>query len=631
MDFDLDEPGYDGDKVRPFGRELLQQCYVRVRLCDECRRSCHSDGLAVDNVDEIDFDCRSFRYVSPSARGPDVSISNRCIVHDEECRLRRYGRFARIINGTNHAGRVTDNELFHFRRKHRLTPATLLCLVRCHANQYRIDWHEKISNSGKMVQSTSSAALLSISLDRNLKEPLHAQLAGHLRRLILDRRFEAAERLPSSRMLADELSISRVTVTTAFDQLISEGYAEGRQGSGVYVAADLPGYTFSSDRGSHGAIDDDGLPVPKLPIPFETSAPDLQNFPHREWARIVDQVWRSPEPSLLAKPDLVGWGPLRRAIASHLNDWRGVQCAPSQIVITSGLVEAVELTTKAALAAGDTVMVEDPGHRVLRNALLANRLVCKPVPVDENGFNIQASAKLCRNARAVFVTPSRQYPLGMTLPLARRLELLEWAVRTKGLIIEDDFDSEYRYVGQPLPALMSLDDQECVIYVGSFSKVLLPTLRLGFVVFPKRLISNARDVMGSTGPRTSFLAQPPLQQFIETGGFATHIRRMRRLYAQRQKTLVAALQHHAKGLLRIEPASGGMHIVAELAPKLVDKMTDIEVAERINAVGISVSALSTYFAGRPTQQGLVLGYAGFDEDSIQSSAVQLANALKRRI
>jgi GntR family transcriptional regulator/MocR family aminotransferase len=482
-----------------------------------------------------------------------------------------------------------------------------------------------------MVQSTSSAALLSISLDRNLKEPLHAQLAGHLRRLILDRRFEAAERLPSSRMLADELSISRVTVTTAFDQLISEGYAEGRQGSGVYVAADLPGYTFSSDRGSHGAIDDDGLPVPKLPIPFETSVPDLQNFPHREWARIVDQVWRSPEPSLLAKPDLFGWGPLRRAIASHLNDWRGVQCAPSQIVITSGLVEAVELTTKAALAAGDTVMVEDPGHRVLRNALLANRLVCKPVPVDENGFNIQASAKLCRNARAVFVTPSRQYPLGMTLPLARRLELLEWAARTKGLIIEDDFDSEYRYVGQPLPALMSLDDQECVIYVGSFSKVLLPTLRLGFVVFPKRLISNARDVMGSTGPRTSFLAQPPLQQFIETGGFATHIRRMRRLYAQRQKTLVAALQHHAKGLLRIEPASGGMHIVAELAPKLVDKMTDIEVAERINAVGISVSALSTYFAGRPTQQGLVLGYAGFDEDSIQSSAVQLANALKRRI
>ena len=502
--------------------------------------------------------------------------------------------------------------------------------MNCRANHRRIDWHEEISNFQIMVQSTSSAALLSISLDRNLKEPLHAQLAGHFRRLILDRRFEAAERLPSSRMLADELSVSRVTVTTAFDQLISEGYAEGRPGSGVYVAADLPDYTFSSDRGSQAAIHDDDLPVPKLPVPFETSAPDLENFPHREWARIIDQVWRSPETALLAKPDPFGWGPLRRAIASHLNDWRGVQCAPSQIVITSGLLDAVELIAKAAFTAGDTILVEDPGHRVLRNALSANGLLCKPVLVDKNGLNIQASGKLSRNARAIVVTPSRQFPLGMTLPLARRLELLEWAGRNNGLIIEDDFDSEYRYIGQPLPALMSLDDQECVIYVGSFSKVLLPTLRLGFVVLPKPLIADARDVMSSTGPRTSLLAQPPLQRFMESGGFATHIRRMRRLYAQRQKALVTTLEHHAEGLLSVESASGGMHVVAELAPKLLDRMTDIEAAERAYAAGISASALSTYFAGKPTRQGLVLGYAGFHENSIRSSAVRLTKVLRGR-
>ena len=440
----------------------------------------------------------------------------------------------------------------------------------------------------------------------------------------------AAERLPSSRLLADELSVSRVTVTTAFDQLISEGYAEGRHGSGVYVAADLPDYTLSKDRGTHDAIDDDDLPVPKLPVPFETSAPDLVNFPHREWARLIDQVWRSPKPALLARPDPFGWGPLRRAIASHLSDWRGVQCAPSQIVITSGLVDAVELIAKAALCAGDIVMVEDPGHHVLRNALSANGLACKPVPVDESGFNVQASAKWSRDARAIVVTPSRQFPLGMTLPLARRLELLEWAGRTSGLIIEDDFDSEYRYVGQPLPALMSLDDQECVIYVGSFSKVLLPTLRLGFVVLPKRLIADAREVMGSTGPRASLLAQPPLQRFMESGGFATHIRRMRRLYAQRQKVLVTALEHHAEGLLSVEPASGGMHVVADLAPKLSDRLTDIEAAERARAAGISASALSTYFAGKATQQGLVLGYAGFDDKAIQSSAARLAKVLRRR-
>ena len=481
-----------------------------------------------------------------------------------------------------------------------------------------------------MTKSTLSAALLSISLDRSLKEPLHAQLAGHFRRLILDRCFEAADRLPSSRMLADELSVSRVTVTTAFDQLISEGYAEGRQGSGVYVAADLPGYTFSSDRSGLSAIDDDDLTVPKLPIPFEISAPDLEHFPHREWARFIDQVWRSPEPALLAKPDPFGWGPLRRAIASHLNDWRGVQCAPSQIVITSGLVDAVEMIASAALSPGDSVMVEDPGHRALRNALSANGLVCKSIPVDENGINVQTSGKLSRNARAVVVTPSRQFPLGMTLPLTRRLELLEWAGCTNGLIIEDDFDSEYRYVGRPLPALMSLDDQESVIYVGSFSKVLLPTLRLGFVVLPKRLIADAREAISLTGPRASLLAQPPLQRFMESGGFATHIRRMRRLYARRQKALVTTLQHYADGLLSVEPASGGMHVVAKADPKLLDRMTDIDAADRAHAAGISASALSNYFAGRATQQGLVLGYAGFDENSIQSSAKRLATVLRRR-
>lgn len=478
-----------------------------------------------------------------------------------------------------------------------------------------------------MAQSTSGASLLSIALDRNLKEPLHAQLAGHFRRLILERRFEAGERLPSSRLLASELSVSRVTVTTAFDQLMSEGYAEGRHGSGLYVAADLPDYNFAVESAARNATEGDDLPMPKQPRPFETSLPDLQHFPHRDWARLIDQAWRSPEPALLAKPDPFGWGPLRRAIASHLNDWRGVQCAPSQIVMTSGLVDAVELITKAALAAGDTVLVEEPGHHVLRNALSANGLICVPVPVDDNGFTVPTGTRLRQQARAVIVTPSRQFPLGMVLPLARRLELLDWASRTEGLVIEDDFDSEYRYVGQPLPALMSLDDQDRVIYVGSFSKVLLPTLRLGFVVLPRRLISDARNVMATSGPRASLLAQPALQRFMETGGFATHIRRMRRLYAQRQRTLVKSLEDGAEDVLLVAPASGGMHVIADLGPKLAARMTDREAAERAAAAGVTASALATYYAGKPSRQGLVLGYAGFDEDTLRSSAVNLVNAL----
>lgn len=477
-----------------------------------------------------------------------------------------------------------------------------------------------------MVQSNSGAALLSISLDRDLKEPLHAQLAGHFRRLILERRFEAGERLPSSRLMASELSVSRVTVTTAFDQLVSEGYAEGRHGSGLYVAADLPDYSFSIDDTAHAPAHGEELPVPQQPRPFATSLPDLESFPHRDWARLLDQVWRSPEPALLAQPDPFGWGPLRRAIASHLNDWREVQCAPSQIVITSGLVDAVELITKTALAAGDTVLVEEPGHRVLRNALAANGLACMPVPVDENGFTLPANARLQRKARAVIVTPSRQFPLGMVLPLARRLELLDWASRTEGLIVEDDFDSEYRYVGQPLPALMGLDDQDRVVYVGSFSKVLLPTLRLGFVVLPRRLIDDARTVMASSGPRASLLAQPALQRFMETGGFATHIRRMRRLYAQRQKVLVRSLAN-TDGLLDVAPASGGMHVIAGLTPKLTRRMTDRDAAQRAAAAGVTASALSTYYAGTPKRQGLVLGYASFDEDLLRKSSTRLVKAL----
>lgn len=493
-----------------------------------------------------------------------------------------------------------------------------------------IDWHDEISNFKNMNKSTSNAALLSLSLDRSLNEPLHAQLAGHLRRLILERRVGSGERLPSSRLLADELSVSRVTVTSAIDQLISEGYAEGRHGSGVYVAADLPDYTFSAAQIGRANRSDAALPVPEPTKPFETAAPDHEHFPHREWARLLDQTWRLPEQALLAKPDPFGWGALRRAIASHLRDWRGITCSPYQIVITSGLVEAIELISKAALAPGETVLVEDPGHHILRRAFQLNDLNCHPSLVDDYGFNIQSAIKHARKARAVAITPSRQFPLGMTLPLARRLELLDWGRQSNGFIIEDDFDSEYRYEGQPLPALMSLDDQDSVIYVGSFSKVMLPTLRLGFVVFPGRLVDKAANAIADIGPRASLLAQPVLARFMESGGFATHLRRMRRLYARRQRTLTTSLRKSADDLIIAEPASGGMHIIARLAPKLARRMSDVELSQRAKGVGVTAQALSSYYADSPVQQGLVLGYAAFDKAAIDAGVDRLAGVLTQQ-
>lgn len=475
-----------------------------------------------------------------------------------------------------------------------------------------------------MNKATSDASILSVALDRKLAEPLHSQLARHLRQLILERRVRPGEKLPASRVLAEELSVSRVTTTAAMDQLISEGYAEGRRGAGVFVAADLPDYApdVAATPVAHGT-----LPAPEAVKPFESVMPDLRNFPHRIWARLFDQVWRSPEPALMAKADPLGWAPLRAAIAGHLSDWRGVSCDPAQIVVTSGLAEAIALIAQTVLKRGDVVLVEDPGHHILRRSLASNGLTWRPSDVDEHGFDIQRALHESPSARAAAVTPSRQFPLGVTMPLGRRLELLEWSADNGTFVIEDDYDSEYRYQGQPLPALMSLDDRGRVIYVGSFSKVMFPALRLGFVVMPVPLMTLASAAMSDLGPRASLIAQPVLARFMQDGTFATHIRRMRRLYLRRQRALVSAIETHAADLLEVQPSPAGMHAIARFRPELARRMSDEEGAKRATAGGVTTRALSSHYAGRPVQQGLVLGYAGFDEAEIEDGVQRLASAL----
>lgn len=494
-----------------------------------------------------------------------------------------------------------------------------------------------------MNKTTSDAALLALSLERGGPEPLHVQLVQHLRRLILAGRLDPGMKLPSSRALAEELSVSRVTVVAAMDQLISEGYAEGRRGAGVFVSADLPEHVLQSPgAGAWPAPADAPLAGPAPVRPFQVAAPDLTLFPHRAWARLLDRVWRAPAPALLANADPLGWAPLREAIAEHLGLWRGITCAPRQVVITSGAVEAIDLLARTAFRPGDGVLIEEPGYGVLRRALSRNGLACHPVAVDEQGFDIARGETQAPAARGVVVTASRHYPLGVTLPLARRLELLDWARRRGGLIIEDDYDSEYRYQGRPLPALMSLDagglhaggldaggfdDGGRVAYLGSFSKVLAPSLRLGFLVVPGAMAPAVGAAMADTGPRASLLAQPALARFMADGSFAAHIRRMRRIYARRQRALVAALQARLGGLLEVAPAPAGMHLVAGLAPALARRMDDAEAAARAAGAGVTVQPLSSYFAGPPLRQGLILGYAGFDEMAMTAGLDRLKRAL----
>jgi GntR family transcriptional regulator / MocR family aminotransferase len=492
---------------------------------------------------------------------------------------------------------------------------------------------------------TADAAAAALSLDRRSALALHLQLSSQLRQMILSARMPPGARLPSSRSLAEELLISRATVVLAYDQLAGEGYVEGRQGAGIFVSPSLPQQALQAaapprpaqrgappSSGGEAAGGEAVAPPPAeihvaRPIRPFTGAPDPNLFPYQQWARLLHRIWRSPRPALLGGVDPFGWPDLRAAIARHLAQWRGILCNAGQIIVTSGAVDAIDLIARSAFSAGDTVHIEDPGYPTLRHALERAGLQPDPVLVDADGFDPARAKK--HPARGAVVTPSRQFPLGVTLPLARRLALLDWAAAVDGYVVEDDFDSEYRYEGAPLPALMSLDRQGRAIYIGSFSKVLSPTLRLGFVVVPEHLVGSFRRTLGQRGSMASLLPQPVLAEFMNDGAYATHIRRTRRIYARRLAALLAQ-RDRLDGLLELAPTAAGMHVVADFAPGLAERMTDREAAERAREVGVTASALADHYAGRPQRSALILGFAGFSEEQCEAAVGRLAGALRRR-
>lgn len=468
-----------------------------------------------------------------------------------------------------------------------------------------------------LMQTNLQSALLALSLDRDSPQPLHAQLTEALRALILTGRAHPGTRLPASRQLAQDLSVSRQTTLTALDQLIAEGYLETRIGAGTFVARDLPHLSPPAAPRATGPAPRGSTPV----VPFHPGLPDMALFPHAAWARHLDRAWRQPDPALLALPDPLGWPPLRAAIAAHLSAWRGIACGSGQVVITSGAAETFDLLARAAFHPGETVMTEEPGYAPMRAALGRAGLITRPVPVDADGALLPADSA----ARGAVVTPSRHYPLGVTMPLPRRLALLDWARRREAWVIEDDYDSEFRYSGAPLPALASLEARR-TIYVGSFSKLLSPTLRLGYVVVPPALLDPIRAALAGTGPRASLVPQPALARFMESGEFAAHLRRMRRIYGQRQAVLRAALERHLPGRLIASPDPSGMHLVCGIGPDL-SPLADTDIAARAAAAGVTVRPLSAYWQGGCGPQGLILGYAGFDAEALEAAVLRLARAL----
>lgn len=476
-----------------------------------------------------------------------------------------------------------------------------------------------------MGRPLSTPSTLDIGIDRSDREPIQQQIARQIRDLVLSGRLSPQAKLPSTRSLAEELDVARATAVEAYEQLAGEGYIETRSGSGTRVAAVLPEVLLNAAPQLNPRRRPAAPPrVKREPArPFRTGLVDWDHFPHDEWGRSLGRFWRNPPITLLEHHDPFGWLPFRAAIARHLFEWRGISVAPEQVVITAGGMDAFDLIRRTVLKPGDSLWMEDPGYATARRVFAQGGCTVVAVPTDAEGLMVARGRDLAPGARAAFVTPARQYPTGVTMPLPRRLELLDWAKAREALIIEDDYDSEFRYVGRPLPALMSLDTQGMVIYSGTFSKVFSPIVRLGFLAVPKALVPAFRDARASHGAPPSLIVQPALAEFMESGAFAIHIRRMRRVYAARRKALIAALAAGDGRLFHIDAAPAGLTLLLRLPPGSNDEA----VARRLRDGGVDVLTLSSHFSGAHREPGLLLSFAGFDEQQLTRSAHLLTDKL----
>ncbi|MGD9882679.1 MAG: PLP-dependent aminotransferase family protein [Reyranella sp.] len=500
-----------------------------------------------------------------------------------------------------------------------------------------------------MPRPTRKAAPLGLVLDPAATLPLHRQIGQQVRRAILERRLAAGQRLPSSRLMASELDVARGTVLLAMDQLIAEGYVVAQAASGLSVANDLPDEMLTAPPG-RGAPPPAGrtAPAPALsrraraalrdappdlgfddaPLAFPTGQPDRTAFPFALWARLLEREWRQPLWAVAGALHPFGHAGLRAAIAAYLGTARGFTCDAEAIVVTTGVRQSLSLLAELVLDRGEAAWIEEPGFVGTREALAFADVRAVPVPVDSQGFALHRALAAEPAARLAVVAPSHQFPLGSVLGLQRRLELLSWAERHDGWIAEDDFDGEYRYAGRPLAPLRALDRSGRVAYLGSFSKLLFPALRLSYVVLPAALAPAAQVLMAAVPARPSLLGQGALARFIADGHFTSHLRRTRLLYASRQDALLAGLERHLAGWLESARDPGGMHLVARPVAAIAPRFDDRVVAAAAARAGIAVSPLSACHAGRRRRHGLILGYAATPEGGIDSACAALADVLR---
>jgi len=490
-----------------------------------------------------------------------------------------------------------------------------------------------------MTRRDPTALIDNLAIDETAAEPLARQIYRSLRNLILSGGLKPGTKLPSTRALGRHLKLARTTIISAFELLAAEGYVEGAPGSGTYVAEALAlemqmprrGKPLTkasapprlSERGQAVRRQERGGSLPEMKI-FAPTLPALDAFPFDEWRRLLTRACKREGRNLLDAVDPHGWPQLRRAIAAYLGPARGVVCDPEQIIILSSARQAAQLAARLMAENGDTAWMEEPGYPEVNAAVEAAGLELALIPVDDEGINTSAGRALAPHARIACVTPSHHYPLGATMSLARRLDLLEWARQAGGTIVEDDYDGEFRYGGKPLTALYGLDGGERVIYVGTFSKVMFRSLRLAYMVCPADLVEAFAVARGQLDGHAVALTQAALADFMESGAFAAHIRRMRALYKERQDILLALARRYLEGALTLHPSNAGLHLVGYL-PRGV---SDEGVAHTLPTARVSPGVLSRYYGAKPAASGLILGYAAWDEPALREGVLALAKAIE---
>ncbi|HEX2890791.1 PLP-dependent aminotransferase family protein [Vineibacter terrae] len=473
----------------------------------------------------------------------------------------------------------------------------------------------------------SLAALHGMRLDRGDAMPIYRQIEARIRAAILDDRLAPGTRLPSSRSLASQLAVARATVELAYNVLAGDGLIEGHAAAGTIVAPRLQADHLRAARRREVAqrpVIQPSLIWSATTRPLQMGVPAFDAFPRKLWTRLAARTARGLSTAQMTYQDTSGYEPLRRELVRYLAIARGVVCSVDQVFITAGFQGALGLIARILLKPDDEVWVEDPGYFFGRDALALAGGRPVPVPVDGDGLDIAAGMARAPEARFVVVTPTNQFPLGASLTTARRADLLAWAGANGTWIIEDDYDSEFRYRGPKMPALKSIDAPGRVLYVGTFSKVLFPALRLGYLVVPEPLIERFATSAALLQPQPSLADQITATAFMAEGHFARHVARMRGLYAERREALLQALAALTKPHWAVEAAAGGMHVIAHL-PAEAD---DAAAVMRAHAAGLAPEPLSRFAMEAETGPGLLLSFTNLPAEAAARTMRKLHRALQ---